>query len=403
MCYNTFAQNGVKEELTVAHMMKHNKASCGHMFAHFDRQAEHISNENVDRARSHQNYNLATHQDMGQGDFVKQRCSEVRCQNRKDVNVMVSWVITAPKDLPEQEHQAFFKASYDFCKNRYGEKNVVSSYVHMDEVTPHMHFAFVPVTEDKKRGGFKVSAKEVVNRADLQTFHSDLSDFLKQELGYEIGVINEATKEGNKSILELKRKSAAEQVQEATLEASKIVSDAQKEAQTIKDNLVAVNAEYEAKKAYIKEADKVSSISTLYPPEAKITEKGLINKQKYVTVPAQMWEAKHVSANEKSYVQKANKALEEHIKEFRYSSSGRYVRELELEIKSLREENAHLSYENSSLKERLHRAERTSDLIMEKVNGVVDQLPDDVAKQFEDAWNSFHRPAVPGLNMNIEM
>ena len=403
MCYNTFAQNGVKEELTVAHMMKHNKASCGHMFAHFDRQAEHISNENVDRTRSHLNYNLATHQDIGQGDFVKQRCSEVRCQNRKDVNVMVSWVITAPKDLPEQEHQAFFKASYDFCKNRYGEKNVVSSYVHMDEVTPHMHFAFVPVTEDKKRGGFKVSAKEVVNRADLQTFHSDLSDYLKQELGYEIGVINEATKEGNKSILELKRKSAAEQVQEATLEASKIVSDAQKEAQTIKDSLVAVNAEYEAKKAYVKEADKVSSISTLYPPEAKITEKGLINKQKYVTVPAQMWEAKHVSANEKSYVQKANKALEEHIKEFRYSSSGRYVRELELEIKSLREENAHLSYENSSLKERLHRAERTSDLIMEKVNGVVDQLPDDVAKQFEDAWNSFHRPAVPGLNMNIEM
>lgn len=403
MCYNTFAQNGVKEELTVAHMMKHNKASCGHMFAHFDRQAEHISNENVDRTRSHLNYNLATHQDIGQGDFVKQRCSEVRCQNRKDVNVMVSWVITAPKDLPEQEHQAFFKASYDFCKNRYGEKNVVSSYVHMDEVTPHMHFAFVPVTEDKKRGGFKVSAKEVVNRADLQTFHSDLSDYLKQELGYEIGVINEATKEGNKSILELKRKSAAEQVQEATLEASKIVSDAQKEAQTIKDSLVAVNAEYEAKKAYVKEADKVSSISTLYPPEAKITEKGLINKQKYVTVPAQMWEAKHVSANEKSYVQKANKALEEHIKEFRYSSSGRYVRELELEIKSLREENAHLSYENSSLKERLHRAERTSDLIMEKVNGVVDQLPDDVAKQFEDAWNSFRRPVMPGFNMNIEM
>ena len=33
----------------MAHVMKFTKASCGHMFAHFDRKAEHISNENLDR------------------------------------------------------------------------------------------------------------------------------------------------------------------------------------------------------------------------------------------------------------------------------------------------------------------------------------------------------------------
>ncbi|WP_242944016.1 plasmid recombination protein [Intestinimonas butyriciproducens] len=76
----------------MAHMMKHTKASCGHMFAHFDRRAEHISNENLDRTI---NYNLATHQTMDQGEFVRQ-CSEVHCQNRKDVNVMVSWVYPKP-------------------------------------------------------------------------------------------------------------------------------------------------------------------------------------------------------------------------------------------------------------------------------------------------------------------
>lgn len=140
----------------MAHMMKHTKASCGHMFAHFDRRAEHISNENLDRTRTHLNYNLATHQTMDQGEFVRQRCSEVHCQNRKDVNVMVSWVVTAPKDLPEAEHRAFFQASYDFLKNRYGLENVVSAYVHMDEVTPHMHFAFVPV-----KHGFNIVRQEV--------------------------------------------------------------------------------------------------------------------------------------------------------------------------------------------------------------------------------------------------
>ena len=98
----------------MAHMMKHTRASCGHMFAHYDRQAEHIGNENVDRERTYLNYNLATHQQMEQGAFVRKRCSEVHCQNRKDVNVMVSWVVTAPKDLPETEYKQFFQASYDF-------------------------------------------------------------------------------------------------------------------------------------------------------------------------------------------------------------------------------------------------------------------------------------------------
>lgn len=106
----------------MAHMMKHTKASCGHMFAHFDRKAEHISNENLDRTRTHLNYNLATHQQMDQGEFVRQRCSEVRCQNRKDVNVMVSWVVTAPKDLPEAEHKAFFKQAMTFCRKVWSGK-----------------------------------------------------------------------------------------------------------------------------------------------------------------------------------------------------------------------------------------------------------------------------------------
>lgn len=211
----------------MAHVMKYTKAACGHMFAHFDRKAEHISNDDLDRTRTHLNYNLAAHQRMEQGEFVRKRCSEVKCQNRKDVNVMVSWVITAPKDLPEQEHKVFFQASYDFLQQRYGRENVVSAYVHMDEITPHMHFAFVPVVQDRKRGGQKVSAKEAVNRSDLQKFHTDLQKYLERELGHKVSVLNEATKDGNKSVRELKRESAAEQLQEVQeqIEAIKCEAD----------------------------------------------------------------------------------------------------------------------------------------------------------------------------------
>lgn len=212
----------------MAHVMKFTKASCGHMFAHFDRRAEHISNENLDRERTHLNYNLATHQTMDQGEFVRKRCAEVRCQNRKDVNVMATWVVTVPKDLPEQEHKAFFQASYDFLQQRYGRENVVSAYVHMDEITPHLHYAWVPIVEDKRRGGYKLSAKEAVNRRDLQAFHGDLERHLEAALGHRVAVLNEATKEGNRSIQELRRGTAREEVAQLRADKQRLQAEVEK-------------------------------------------------------------------------------------------------------------------------------------------------------------------------------
>ena len=375
----------------MAHVMKFTKASCGHMFAHFDRRAEHISNENLDRTRTHLNYNLATHQTMDQGEFVRKRCAEVRCLNRKDVNVMVSWVVTAPKDLPANEQRAFFEASYDFLKNRYGLENVVSAYVHMDEVTPHMHFAFVPVVEDKKRGGYKLSAKEAVTREDLRTFHKDLSDHMERVFGRDIGILNEATKEGNKSIEELKRQTATERLREANEKASKIVSKAQMQAQGINDSLIAVKAEYEAKKAYVREADRVSDVSMMYPAEAKVTEKGLIHKQKFVTVPAEMCEAKHISANEKDYLQKATAEFEKAVAEFRKTSSADHIAQLEQKVSLLERKVYDLKRENSTLRSQVVSAEKEADRVMDKVNKVLGKLPDEVADRFVKEWKAPER------------
>lgn len=189
----------------MAHVTKFTKAACGHMFAHYDRKAEHISNEDVDRERTHLNYNLASDlQKLSQGEYLRKRCSEVKVQNRKDVNVMCSWVVTAPKNLPEEDLEKFFKSTYTFLNNRYGKDNVVSAYVHMDETTPHIHYAFVPVVKDKKKDIYKVSAKECLTRKDLQTFHQDLDKYLFKEFGRSVGVLNGATKEGNIKIPQLK-------------------------------------------------------------------------------------------------------------------------------------------------------------------------------------------------------
>src|SRR5699024_4872032 len=90
---------------------------------------------------------------------------------------------TLPEELngaPEGSQKQFFEETYDFLSERYGEENVIAGVVHNDETTPHMHFAFMPVTYDEKREREKVSAKEVLNRNELKSFHLDLQNVLKE-------------------------------------------------------------------------------------------------------------------------------------------------------------------------------------------------------------------------------
>ncbi|MEW4154430.1 MobV family relaxase [Bacillus thuringiensis] len=130
---------------------------------------------------------------------MNDRLSEVHCLSRKDVKVCADWVVTLPenlKEISEKEQREFFEKTYEFLANRYGgEKNVLSANIHMDETTPHMHFAFMPVVWDEKKQREKVSAEEVLTRKELKTFHQDLDTFLKQEIShiYKEGILNEKT------------------------------------------------------------------------------------------------------------------------------------------------------------------------------------------------------------------
>ncbi len=244
----------------MAHADKFTASAVGHLTAHYERRkgadGEHIrySNQSIDTTRSHLNYNLAPARDLSQVDFIKKRTSEARTLKRDDVKVMCSWVVTMPKHYRptdpnihatydrDQIERDFFARAYRFMADRYGEENVVSAYVHNDESTPHLHFAFVPVTEDKKRGGEKVSAKEVLTKLDLQTFHTDLEAYL-DSFGVHFEIVNEATKDGNKTIAELKQKTAHEAVisaqQEAT-EARATVSTLQRKKSDLESEVEAL-------------------------------------------------------------------------------------------------------------------------------------------------------------------
>lgn len=374
----------------MANLQKYTKSATGHLSKHFERGKDingdyiKFGNQDIDTEKSDLNYNLAP--EHNQIDFIRQRCSEVQCLNRKDVNVMCSWVVTAPKNLDQAEEKAFFKNTYDFLANRYGEKNVISAYVHLDEKSPHMHFAFVPVALDKNKGIEKVSAKEVITRNDLQSFHTDLEKHLERALGHEVDILNEATKEGNKCIDELKKGTAIKEVSEIKQKVSKIVSKAQEEARVIEDSIVPLQAEYDAYKAYLDQAKRDSDISVMYPQYAEVSKKGLIHKQEYVTVPKEMWEAKHVSANEIHALERLRNEIEGKIKEFKKSSSGERVKNLEGELKKTKGINEQLAKHLRGAKEELQR-----------VADVFKKRPD-VEKSFYQAEKELKRSKIHSMD-----
>lgn len=198
----------------MANFSKATKGSSGNLFDHYERkEGIKFKNQEIDKTKSYLNYNLAPSKNLSQREILNQRLSEVKLLKRNDVNIICTWIITLPKTIKKdsEEEKLFFKESYNFLKNKYKEKNIVSSYVHKDEITPHMHFCFIPVVIDKKKNIEKVSAKECITREDLKKFHKELNDYMINIFNRDIGILNGATVNGNKTILEMKNQKLEEE------------------------------------------------------------------------------------------------------------------------------------------------------------------------------------------------
>lgn len=173
----------------MAHAKKFTKNQCGHMINHYNRKAEkdcNRSNENIDPDRTNQNYNLMQ-RDITPQEFLNNRLDEIYHIDRKDINVMVDWIITLPEELKNEsieKQKEFFTHTADFLNNRYGAENCIGAFVHWDETTPHMHYAFIPVVPDHKHKDYDyaLNAKKVISRTELQHFHKDLQNHIREKM-----------------------------------------------------------------------------------------------------------------------------------------------------------------------------------------------------------------------------
>lgn len=163
-------------------------------------------------------------------DFVRAAIDSVDVPVRtgkKATNVLSNWIITLPKnDRLEGREKEFFEQTFEFMKTKVPEDLIVGGYIHMDETSPHMHFAFVPLvttqamTNDKSQplrdGAGKIlkdrkgtirykrvpklddngnqilrrsfGQSKIFDRRAMEQFHPQLEKALSDHFGFKVGI-----------------------------------------------------------------------------------------------------------------------------------------------------------------------------------------------------------------------
>lgn len=253
----------------MAHIAKYKAASCGHMLAHYRRDKGSLGRENIDPARTKDNYTLGL--DIRDGKVraiegiepnwatVEERIEKVneaakaagKRATRKDAVVMADVVVTLPENVRKGDEGKFFGYTYWFLINKLGKENMMGGFVHRDEVRKdgspvrdHMHVPFTPILDGR------FNYKKMCPRSFYQSMHKELGDYLERRLGYrpevELGEETRVQRVYTDKSADIDRVRGAVDravVQPAEDEAARIVAAAREEAAALLNEAEARKAE----------------------------------------------------------------------------------------------------------------------------------------------------------------
>lgn len=171
----------------MAHVAKYQKSALGRMVGHYERSAEKhgYERDNIDNSRIGEDYNLAP-KDVDPVQWIQGRIEALGKKPRKNSVMMCDCVITAPEEVSDDELRRFFEAEDAALAKAFGRQNVIGAWVHLDEpgARPHMHWAWVPVTQDGR-----LSARDVVSRTALRALHPALQKAADDALGHHVQIL----------------------------------------------------------------------------------------------------------------------------------------------------------------------------------------------------------------------
>ena len=159
-------------------------------------------------------------------DYINERIATLPLKRkvRKDAVLMGAFVISSDgeffKRLMPSQQRRFFEDATEYFAEKYGEENIISAVVHMDETTPHMHMNLVPIVDRR------LCAKELFTPKTLRELQSDFWENVGKKWDLERGKPGSQAK--HKSVAEYK---AQKILESARNEAKNIISEADGKAQ----------------------------------------------------------------------------------------------------------------------------------------------------------------------------
>lgn len=146
-----------------------------------------IKNDMIDRDRTHLNYDLVQ-SELNLYQRAKERVDQLKSEKKrvqKNSVITYSNIITIPesaaKEMSNDQMHDYFETCHDYFVDRFGKENVLSSKIHLDESTPHMHLHFMPI--DKETG--RLQARTTMNKAALNEIHDEIPERLRAK-GFDV-------------------------------------------------------------------------------------------------------------------------------------------------------------------------------------------------------------------------
>lgn len=176
---------------------------------HNQRENNNYNNKDIRHEHTHKNYDLIHEKNVDYNQLISDKIYSNYTGNRKirkDAIRHVEGIITSDEEffngLSEEKTYQFFKDSLDFAKQEYGEENILYATVHLDEKVPHMHFGFVPLTDDGR-----LSAKEKLGNKKAMTELQDRFNHYVNSRGYNLerGIVKQVSEREHKDIDKFKK------------------------------------------------------------------------------------------------------------------------------------------------------------------------------------------------------
>lgn len=190
----------------VCHMDKYHRKDIVGIERENERDEHYKSkvNPQIDITRTHNNYHIIERSETYLS-YIDKRIGELDSKRKiKDDAVLINSFILGSDgeffaSISKERQEDFFRDCTVFFFERYGEENIVSAVVHVDETTPHLHLNMIPVMNGR------LCSKQLFDRRALRELQSDFYEHVGKKWGLQRGKVGSKAEHLETAAFKLKK------------------------------------------------------------------------------------------------------------------------------------------------------------------------------------------------------